>query len=181
MRFSTVDEALAGKEFDKAMAKRREERKERVPIHDLVPGLRHLRPMDALRIYLGVALMIKGIYFIVNMNELESALTLGEELGHGETMIAWSVVFAHVIGGAALVLGFVTRIAAAANALILFGAMIVAATSSGPAGLLGTNVDFQFTALIFFTLALFIWRGAGPLSLDHLVRIDAVTEPEIEI
>ena len=77
-------------------------------------------------------------------------------------------------------LGFVTRIAAAVNALILFGAAAVAATSAPGAGsLLGTNVDFQFTALIFFTLALLTWRGAGPLSLDHLVRIDVEREPEI--
>ena len=37
-----------------------------------IPGIRHLRPMDALRIYLGIALMIKGVYFIMNMAELES-------------------------------------------------------------------------------------------------------------
>ena len=30
-----------------------------------------------------------------------------------------------------------------------------------------------------FTLALFVWRGAGPLSLDHLVRLDSESEPEI--
>ncbi len=178
VRFSPADEKAAAEEFNTAMAKRRSERKERVPIHDLIPGLRHLRPMDALRIYLGVALVIKGIYFITNMNELEA--TLGEGLGLGQQMIAWSVVFAHVIGGACLMLGFVTRVSAAANALILFGAVIVSfAGSVGGGSLLGTNVDFQFTAFVFFTLALFVWRGSGPLSLDHLIRIDAEKEPEI--
>ncbi len=88
------------------MARRRAELKDRPPIRELIPGLRHLRPMDALRIYLGAALVIKGVYFIVNMNELES--TLGDGLGQAQTMIAWSVVFAHVIGGASLFLGFVT-------------------------------------------------------------------------
>ncbi len=178
VRFSPTDEQAAAVEFEKAMIRRREEQKKRVPLHDLIPGIRHLRPMDALRIYLGIALMIKGIYFIMNMNELES--NLGAGFGQGQTMIAWSVVFAHVIGGASLVLGFVTRIAAAANALVLFGAMIMAATRvSGPGSLLGENVDFQFTTLIFFTLTLLAWRGAGPLSLDHLVQIDAEKEPEI--
>ncbi|MCG8448597.1 MAG: MFS transporter [Pirellulales bacterium] len=178
VRFSPADEKAAADEFDRAMARRREELKDRVPLRELIPGIRHLRPMDALRIYLGIALFIKGIYFIMNMAELEA--TLGEGLGQGQTMIAWSVVFAHIIGGASLMLGFVTRVAAAANGLILFGAVIlslVGATSSG--SVLGTNIDFQFTAFVFFTLVLFVWRGAGPLSLDHLVRLDVEKEPEI--
>jgi uncharacterized membrane protein YphA (DoxX/SURF4 family) len=184
VRFSPADEKAAAEEFNLAMARRREERKDRVPLHELIPGVRHLRPMDGLRIYLGVALFIKGIYFIMNMNELESAVNLGEQLPEeislGQTMIAWSVVFAHVIGGASLFLGFVTRVAAAANAIILLGAVIVAITGSTMGGsLLGTNVDFQFTSFVFFTLILFIWRGSGPLSLDHLIRLDAEKEPEI--
>lgn len=177
VRFSSQDEKAAADEFDKAMVRRREELKDRVPLHDLIPGIRHLRPMDALRIYLGVALVIKGIYFIMNMNELEA--TLGDGLGQGQTMIAWSVVFAHVIGGS-LLLGFVTRVAAAANAIILLGAVIVAVSGTTVGGsLLGTNVDFQFTAFVFFSLVLFIWRGSGPLSLDHLMRLDVEKEPEI--
>lgn len=178
VRFSAADEVAAGEEYEKAMVKRREALKDVVPVRDLIPGIRHLRPMDALRIYLGIALVIKGVYFIMNMNELES--NLGDELGQGQTMIAWSVVFAHVIGGASLFLGFVTRVAAAANAIILFGAVIVTITKSNMAGdLLGTNIDFQFTLFVFFTLVLFIWRGSGPLSLDHLIRLDSEKEPEI--
>jgi len=178
VKFSPADEKTAQEEFNLAMARRREELKERVPLADLIPGIRHLRPMDALRIYLGVALFIKGIYFIMNMNELEA--TLGNGLGQGQTMIAWSVVFAHVIGGASLVLGFATRVAAAANAVILLGAVVIAVTGATVGGnLLGTNVDFQFTTFVFFTLVLFVWRGSGPLSLDHLVRLDAEKEPEI--
>jgi uncharacterized membrane protein YphA (DoxX/SURF4 family) len=138
--------------------------------------------MDALRIYLGIALIIKGIYFITNMAELENTLStgIGETFGLGQTMIAWSVVFAHVIGGACLLLGFVTRVAAAANALILQGAIVISLVSAPSASnLLGSNTDFQFTFFVFFTLLLFIWRGAGPLSIDHLMRLDAEKEPEI--
>jgi uncharacterized membrane protein YphA (DoxX/SURF4 family) len=176
VRFSTADEQAAEEEFQKAMARRREEVRDRVPIHDLIPGIRHLRPMDALRIYLGVALMVKGVYFIMNMAELEG--TLGEGLGQGQTMIAWSVVFAHLVGGASLVLGFVTRVAAAANALILLGAMIVSLAGATEGSVI-ENVDFQFTAYVFFSLVLLVWRGSGPLSLDHLARLDAEKEPEI--
>ncbi len=182
VRFSTADEAAAAAELAKAVGRRREERKVRTPWVDLIPGMRHLRPMDALRIYLGIALMIKGIYFITNMAELENHLSsgIGEQFGLGQTMIAWSVVFAHVIGGASLVLGFVTRVAAAVNAVILQGAIVLSLMATTSAvSLLGSNVDFQFTAFVFFTLLLFIWRGSGPLSIDHLMRLDAELEPEI--
>ncbi len=179
VRFSPADEAAAAAEFKIATAHRREATKDRVPIHDLIPGIKHVRPMDALRIYLGIALIIKGIHFITNMASLEA--TLGGDLGEGQTMIAWSVVFAHVVGGASLALGFVTRVGAAVNALILLGAVVVtlATVSDASGSLLGTNVDFQFTSFVFFALVLFIWRGSGPFSLDHLLRIDEEKEPEI--
>jgi MFS transporter, NNP family, nitrate/nitrite transporter len=179
VRFSPEAEATAAKELHIAMGERRAAMKDRAPIRDLIPGLKHVRPMDALRVYLGVALVIKGIYFIMNMAELEG--TLGTDLGEGQTMIAWSVVFAHVVGGASLALGFVTRVAAGANGLILAGAVVMTfiGATADPGSLLGTNVDFQFSALVFFSLALFVWRGSGPFSLDHLLRMDAEKEPEL--
>ena len=175
--------SVAADEFDRAMVRRREELKDRVPLRELVPGIRHLRPMDALRIYLGAALFIKGIYFIMNMAVLEASINLDKgitaEMSVGEVMIAWSVVFAHIIGGASLMLGFVTRVASAANAVVLFGAVIYSFAGATAGGSVIANVDFQFTTFVFFTLVLFVWRGSGPLSLDHLVRLDAESEPEI--
>jgi len=176
VRFSPAEEASVAKEHAAAMAERAKTRVERPPLRDLIPGLKHVRPMDALRIYLGIALVIKGIYFITNMSELEA--TLGDGLGEGQTMIAWSVVFAHVIGGASLALGFVTRIAAVANAIILLGAVVVNLVGNMSESLIGGNLDFQFTLFVFFTLVLLVWRGSGPLSLDHLLRIDSEREPD---
>ncbi len=180
VRFSPAMEAEAAQEYATAVAARRERLADRKPIRDLVPGLRHVRPMDALRIYLGLALVIKGVYFIMNMSDLENTLALGQDLGQGQTMIAWSVVFAHIIGGASLALGFMTRIAAAMNALILAGAVLVHIVGSGAdATFMGSNLTFQFTFFIFFTLLLQVWRGAGPLSLDHYLRLDADKEPDL--
>jgi uncharacterized membrane protein YphA (DoxX/SURF4 family) len=171
VRFRPEDEKAAAEELALAQQKRRAERKARRPLlPELIPGLRHLRPMDALRMYLGIALMIKGIYFIANMAVLEGQL--GSEIGQVQTLIAWAVVFAHVVGGASLALGFVTRVAAAANAAVLFGAAIIALMGTGGVGGLLANVDFQFTAFVFFALTLLVWRGAGPLSLDHLFSAD---------
>jgi MFS transporter, NNP family, nitrate/nitrite transporter len=180
VRFSPEAEDEAAGEYAVAMERRRVAAVGRKPLRDLVPGLKHVRPMDALRVYLGIALVIKGVYFIMNLQELELTLALGQDLGQGQTMIAWSVVFAHVIGGASLALGFVTRVAAAANAIILAGAVIVTvAGTEAMSSLMGENLSFQFTLFILFTLILLTWRGSGPLSLDHLLRIDADKEPEL--
>ncbi len=167
VRFSTADETEAAADFEAAMARRRAEHKERPRSPGLIPGLALLRPMDALRIYLGMALVVKGIYFIMNMAELETKL--GTDMGETQNLIAWAVVFAHVVGGASLALGFVTRVSAGLNALILFGAVVVSMLGSGGTGTLLANVDFQFTFFVFFCLVLLVWRGAGPLSLDSWV------------
>jgi len=177
VRFKPADEKTAAAEHAKAMAARRAALADRVPLRDLIPGLKHVRPMDALRIYLGIALVIKGVYYITNMSALE--LTLGQGIGQGQTMIAWSVVFAHVVGGACLSLGFVSRVAAGLNALILAGAVIVHFAGTAEGSLLGGNLSFQFTLFVFFVLLLLVWRGSGPLSLDHLLRIDEEKEPDL--
>ncbi|MCP4006353.1 MAG: DoxX family membrane protein, partial [bacterium] len=152
VRFKAEDEEVAAKEYALAMERRKVAMAGRAPLSDLIPGLKHVRPMDALRIYLGIALVIKGVYFIANMSDLEQ--TLGAGLGQGQTMIAWSVVFAHVIGGASLALGFVSRVAAGANAVILAGAVVVHLVGTADSSLLGGNLSFQFTFFVFFSLLL---------------------------
>ena len=169
VRFKPEDEKVAAEELALAQKKRRAEATHRRPWGDLIPGFRHIRPMDALRIYLGIALVIKGIYFIMDMAVLEGQL--GEGFGEVRTAVAWGVVFAHVVAGASLALGFITRLSALANAIVLVGAVSMAlrGTAGDAAGLFG-SVDFQFTSFVLFALVLLVWRGAGPFSLDYFVR-----------
>ena len=171
VRFSPAEEKAAKKEYDQAVARRRAAAAARPPRKAFIPGLAYVRPMDLLRVYLGIALMIKGIYFITNLNAVEGQLPGGLE--QWDTFLAWMVVFAHVIGGAALALGFVTRVAAGLNALVLLGAVGVHVFGSGEGGLLTTNLSFQFTFFVFFTLLLVAWRGSGPFSLDRLLRFES--------
>ncbi|MHC4937920.1 MAG: DoxX family protein [Planctomycetota bacterium] len=131
--------------------------------------------MDALRVYLGIALVIKGIYFITNMAEVENAL---EPITEWQTFVAWCVVFAHVIGGAALALGFVTRVSAGINAIVLLGAVGFHTFGTKAGGLFSTNVDFQLAFMVFFTLVLITWRGAGPMSLDRLLGEEKLVHEE---
>ena len=70
--------------------------------------------MDLVRIYLGVALFFKGIYFMANR---EALLQIMEEAGSWSIVsgtIAHYIVLAHLFGGLLLAAGLVTRFAAAA-------------------------------------------------------------------
>ena len=178
VRFSPEQEAAAKEEFDAAMAARRAEaalRPARGPlVPALAPALAKIRPMDALRIYVGIALMIKGIYFVTDFNALEGEMdSIGQGLGTWKELAAWGAATAHLVGGAALALGFFTRIAAGANALVALGAVFAFSSKSTIGDLFRGNVEFQLVAFVFFALLLLIWRGSGPFSLDRILG----TEP----
>ena len=170
VRFSPADEAEAAEAFARAEARRGATPSRPSRLASLAPAMRRFRPMDALRIYLGIALVIKGIWFIMNLSEPAGAMP--EALVQAPDFVPWLVVFAHIVGGAALALGYFTRIAAGLNAMVLAGAVFLHATSEGSSAIAGSNLSFQFTAFILFTLILVMWRGAGPFSLDRLMATD---------
>ncbi len=176
VRFSPEAEKQAAEEFNRAITERRAiaaARPRREPLFPkLAPAMRGIRPMDVLRIYLGIALMIKGVHFLTSPGEVEALLSPveGEDVSW-QTLMTWGVVFAHVVGGSALALGFFTRIAAAVNAIVMLGAVGVHVFGeSAQGGLLTTNLGFQFTFFVFFTLLMVIWRGSGPFSVDRMLR-----------
>ena len=178
VRFSTAEETTAKDEYAAAMARRKAALAALPPRTVRLPALQRIRPMDVLRIYLGIALLIKGVAFIVDMNTLESALPAGAEMDQWRTFLSWGVVFAHVVGGAALALGFVTRLAAGLNAIVMLGAIGSSVFSDGAGGFLTTNLGFQFQVFVFVTLVLVVWRGSGPFSLDRLLRIESGAEQD---
>lgn len=120
--------------------------------------------LDLLRMYLGIALVIKGVSFIMNMNDLEAVTG---SLGAFQNVGAWLVVTAHTVGGAALFVGIGTRFAAFANIVILAGAIIFV---HSPVGILGGNERLQFIIFVLFTLGLLLWKGGGKVSLDRYMK-----------
>lgn len=113
--------------------------------------------LDAVRIYLGIGLLIKGISFLSQPQSLD---------GLQNTALAplISIVpYMHIIGGALLVIGVFPRLAAIVNIPVLFAAafFIHAPRMNTLAGREG----FEFSALVLFLLCLIAVRGAGRLSL----------------
>ncbi len=130
----------------------------------LLSYVRAARPMDLLRVFLGAALALKGINFIVQMDEfthLTGAIT------QFDIVLSWFVVFAHVVGGTAMALGFLTRYAAAINVPVLLGAILLV---HGSQSLFAPTEQLQFTVMTLFVLCMVWWHGSGRFSLDHYMN-----------
>jgi MFS transporter, NNP family, nitrate/nitrite transporter len=169
VRFSEADERAAADAHSEALGRRARDpkRKRRTLAPAYSAGGGFATPLTALRLYLGLALAVKGIYFIMNMDGLEAQM--GDTFGQLNNLLAWFVVFAHSVGGVALALGFVTRWAAAVNIVVLVGAVGVQLVGSSGAAMFGDNQSFQFAMLVLVTLIVFFWRGAGRLSFDRMM------------
>ncbi len=165
--FSAEAEEKASEEYEAALADRRataEERKPWIALPPLPELAKLVRPVDLLRIYIGTALAIKGVYFIINMQAFEQ---LAGNLGHMTTVAAWYVVAAHIVGGSCLALGFGARLAALANVPVLLGAVFFVHASEN---LFAAAQGLQLSLLVLFILGLFVWRGSDRFSFDYLLR-----------
>jgi uncharacterized membrane protein YphA (DoxX/SURF4 family) len=162
--FEPAEEEAVAVEFERATAEAGARRREGrlIPVVSPAGVLGTINAVSLLRVFIGSALIIKGVYFILNMQEVE--LMLGD-IGNLDNVIAWYVVTAHVVGGFGLAVGMFTRGAALANFPVLLGALFFVHTG---AGLFAGNTGGQFSILVLAVLCLYAWEGAGKFSLDHL-------------
>ncbi|MFT5289036.1 MAG: NNP family nitrate/nitrite transporter-like MFS transporter [Planctomycetota bacterium] len=171
VRFSEADEKTAAAEHAGALADRaRTQKKPRFALPSPAPTARRLSPISLLRVYLGIALAIKAIFYITNMGDLEAQM--GERFGSNQELLAWFIVLVHGAGGVALALGFGTRWAAGLNALVLAGAVTLHLAGTTSIAMAGQDVSVQFAALVLAILLLFVWQGADKFSLDRWIRSD---------
>jgi uncharacterized membrane protein YphA (DoxX/SURF4 family) len=122
--------------------------------------------MDVLRMFLGTALCIKGVYFIINT---DSVVTLVGDAVPQVELTVWYVVAAHAVGGAAIALGIGTRLAVLANLPVLAGALWFVHV---PRGLFAADQGLEFSFLVFVLLLLLLWHGAGRVSFDRWARAE---------
>ena len=78
---------------------------------------------DLMRIYLGIGLMIKGIYFLWQPDYVMSLVMESGNYSALNTLLVHYVAMGHVAGGLLMALGMITRIGAAIQLPILFGAV----------------------------------------------------------
>lgn len=163
--FSEEDERIAKADLEVALKERaRLESAEIKKSFSLPAILTKVQAMDFLRVFLGGALAIKGIYFILNMQEIE-VMTGG--ITEYSNIIGWFVILAHIVGGVALSIGFGTRMASLVNIPVLLGAIFFVHAGQG---LFSGSQDLQFSLLVLVCLLSFVWSGSGKFSLDYVLK-----------
>ena len=145
----------------------------------------HARPdvmIDLVRIYLGVALFFKGVYFMENREYLLKMMEGAGGLWFAPAAIAHYIVPAHLVGGLMLALGLLTRVAALAQIPVLLGAVFYVHMPrlSELTGLSQETIgrqNLELSALVLFLTVLVLLHGAGRFSLDHLIGKRSEQEP----
>jgi putative oxidoreductase len=129
-------------------------------------GKRLNRPalgLDLLRIYIGVALVVRGVSFIARPEALLEYME-HSRLWVMPMIVTHYVVAAHVFGGAMLALGLCTRLAAFLQVPVLLGAVFLVHWREG---LLAASQSLELSALVLAIVAVISVVGAGELSLDR--------------
>jgi len=126
---------------------------------------------DLLRIYLGVALFVRGALFVSNPARAQALI---EQSGDWfmPMLLAHFVGAAHLAGGLLLAIGLATRLAAAAQIPVLVGAVFFVHWRDG---LLNPSQSLELAGLVLAMLICYALCGAGAVSVDALLHRGAST------
>ncbi len=124
--------------------------------------------LDLMRIYLGIGLMIKAVFF---MSHSDYFLQLMETVGSmwfAPAILMHYVILAHLFGGLCLTLGLITRAAALVQLPILLSAMFYVHLPHMVSSI-EARQSMEFAGLVLFLLILISVYGAGRWSLDYVL------------
>ena len=116
---------------------------------------------DLVRMFMGVALFVRGIIFMQNPETLQE---LAGDGGTAVSSVEGYVIWAHLIGGLLLAFGLLTRIAALIQIPILANAVFFVHLEWGFAE---PNQSLELSVLVLVLLAIIFIYGAGRLSVDY--------------
>ena len=121
-----------------------------------------------IRIFLGVALFIRGIILASNPAVITTLA--------GEDKIYWwysYITIAHLIGGLSLALGLLTRLGALLQIPVLFGAVFLVHLKQG---LLSVGQSLELSILVLVLLIIYFVFGSGAFSADNSLRKKKLTD-----
>ena len=108
--------------------------------------------IDLVRIYVGVGLFVKGLYFLMHQEELKRLLEGADNMAFAQGAVAHYVIPVHLVGGLLLAIGLLTRLAALTQIPILIGAVFYVWLPH--ALVIEQRQNLEFSALVLFLLAL---------------------------
>jgi putative oxidoreductase len=130
------------------------------------------------RIYLGIGLFAKSIFFMSNTDYFMNLIAEAGSLWFAPVMISHYVILAHFMGGLLLALGLATRFAAVLQVPALIGAVFYVHMPKFFA--MEARQNFEFSMLVLFLLCLFTVYGGGRWSLDAKFEEVEKTENDLE-
>jgi putative oxidoreductase len=123
----------------------------------------HPKWLDLIRIVLGAFLFYKGIDFLQNSSTITGPLSTKTSFGNFSIIVLTHyVVFAHILGGIMLVLGFFTRFACLIQIPIMIGAIFFISFASD---ILKPYNELFISIIILLLLFYFMVVGNGPLAI----------------
>ncbi len=123
----------------------------------------HPKGLDIIRIVLGIFLCYKGIDFLQNMSTITGPLSTKTSFGSFSIiLLSHFVVFAHMIGGILMVVGFLTRFACLIQIPIMLGAIIFINSASD---VFKPYSELFLSILILLLLIYFLIVGNGPWAI----------------
>jgi putative oxidoreductase len=126
----------------------------------------HPNWLGLLRILLGLLLIVKGIAFIDNKDEvIEMIQTSSSEFL--SFMIAHYVIAAYMVGGIAVTIGFYTRTAIITVLPALIGSIIFLDLHRN---LFALNSELVYSILILFLFVFYLFYGSGTFSVDFKLK-----------
>ncbi|MDW8393409.1 MAG: DoxX family protein [Chitinophagales bacterium] len=127
----------------------------------------HPKWLDLLRILLGLIILGKGYMFISNTEGVKEIIE-NSRFGQVSFWLAHYVVFAHLIGGAMIALGLLTRLAILFQLPILIGAVVFVNAKTGFFS--ANSTELWFSVIVLFLLLFFLVEGSGPWSMDAYMK-----------
>jgi uncharacterized membrane protein YphA (DoxX/SURF4 family) len=118
------------------------------------------------RVLLGIILLIKGIFFISNSQQLKEMI-LESRFSAGVTFLAAYIMFAHLFGGVFLIIGLFTRFAALIQIPVLLGAIFFILPQQN------TNnfwIELLFSLIVLALLIFVLIKGSGNISMESYLK-----------
>lgn len=128
---------------------------------NIFPRLTHNHKLAhaLIRLFLGLVLFIRGVFLLVN----PEALTKVIDDNSLNMWFSW-ITISHIVGGAMVAAGLLTRLGALIQLPILLYAVFFIHVREG---LMVGGQSFELASLTMFLLLIFFFFGSGPYSLDH--------------
>jgi len=122
--------------------------------------------IEYVRITLGIVLIIKGISFIINKDEVIQMIT-SSDYWVVHYIIAHYVIGGYIVCGAALIIGLFTRIVVVFEIPALLGSIIFFDLHKN---LFAINSEMAYSIIILALLLFFLFYGPGKISMDYYIQ-----------